>query len=542
MQNSNAQETSSLAHSARTISLCVAISRITGFLRTWAMAFALGATALSSSYQVANNLPNQLYELVMGGMLVTSFLPVYMTVKKQKGSSAGNAYASNLFSIVVVFLGVVSLLCLLFPQAIIYTQSFMTNQAHMGTAVLLFQFFAIQTVFYGASTIVSGLLNAQREYFWSSVAPIFNNVMVIATFVAYVFFEPFIQENALYIIAIGNPAGVLLQTLIQLPALKRAGITLTPHIDLRDPALKDTLKLGVPAIAITVCTFATVSVMNAASYAFADNGPSVIAYARLWYTLPYSFLAIPITTALFTELADMHADGNLQDLFKSVQSGASQILFLLTPFMLYLILFAQPLVTLYHTGAFQADRISQIAHFLQALACALPAYGVFALMQKVFSSLRKLGTFALITIAASIIQIVLTLGAVALFQQGISAMPIETIAWASAVFYVVADVLCLGYLKIRYQIISFRSLVVSLIKGALFGLAGVLAGALVLFAFSLFFSPLQLQQLWLAVVMLALGGSAALFVTFGLALRNSCPEAELILSFIAPLKRRLQRN
>ncbi len=41
------------------------ISRITGFARTWIMAFALGSTLLSSSYHVANGLPNMLYEMVV---------------------------------------------------------------------------------------------------------------------------------------------------------------------------------------------------------------------------------------------------------------------------------------------------------------------------------------------------------------------------------------------------------------------------------------------------------------------------------------------
>lgn len=77
-----------VARSAGIISICVALSRITGFIRTWSMAFALGATFLSSSYQVANNLPNQLYELVMGGMLVTAFLPVYISIKKKAGKEA----------------------------------------------------------------------------------------------------------------------------------------------------------------------------------------------------------------------------------------------------------------------------------------------------------------------------------------------------------------------------------------------------------------------------------------------------------------------
>ena len=138
--------TAAIGGSAALISICTIISRITGFARTWAMAFALGSTLLSSSYQVANTLPNQLYELVCGGMIVTAFLPVYVSVKKKLGQRAGNEYASNLLTLVVLLLGAVSLLCMLFPSAAIYTQSFYSDQSQMATSVFFFQFFAIQIV------------------------------------------------------------------------------------------------------------------------------------------------------------------------------------------------------------------------------------------------------------------------------------------------------------------------------------------------------------------------------------------------------------
>lgn len=64
-----ASDVANVGSSAALISFFVIISRITGFRRTWAMAFALGSTMLASSYQVANNLPNMLYELVVGGWL-----------------------------------------------------------------------------------------------------------------------------------------------------------------------------------------------------------------------------------------------------------------------------------------------------------------------------------------------------------------------------------------------------------------------------------------------------------------------------------------
>lgn len=526
-----------VARSAGIISICVALSRITGFIRTWSMAFALGATFLSSSYQVANNLPNQLYELVMGGMLVTAFLPVYISIKKKAGKEAGSAYASNLFTIVILFLGVCTALCLAFPEAIVYTQSFMTDQAEMGTAVLLFQFFAIQTVFYGASTIFSGLLNANREYLWSSAAPIFNNLVVIVTFLAYAAIAPTDPTLALYIIALGNPAGVLLQVLVQLPALKRCGIRLRPRLSLRDSGLRETLRLGLPALAITICTFITVSVMNAASYAFADNGPSVIAYARLWYTLPYSFLAIPITTALFTELSDMYAEGDLTGVMRAMESGTSQILFLLIPFALYLIVFSGPLVTLYHTGAFAEDRISQIAAFLAALALALPFYGVVAHMQKVFSSIRRLGIFALFNVIASAVQVALTLGAAYGFQQG-RAIPIESIAWASAAFYLVCDILCLIYLKAAVGGFKLVPILRAVLWGAGLGALGALAGGCVLFGLQMLFGAFE-TQIWAAAICVVVGGCASLAVTFGIALAAKRPEAALIRTFANGLKRRL---
>ena len=159
----------------------------------------------------------------------------------------------------------------------------------------------MQIVFYGISTIVSGLLNASRDYLWSSAAPIFNNIIVTATFVAYAFVAPSNPELAKFIIAIGNPLGVFMQMAIQLPALRRNGIKLRPHADLHDPALKETLSIGVPAVVVMTAGLVIVSVQNSAAYGCLDNGPSIIAYARLWFTLPYAFLTVPITTTMFTE-------------------------------------------------------------------------------------------------------------------------------------------------------------------------------------------------------------------------------------------------
>lgn len=524
--------------SAALISLCTIISRVTGFIRTWAMAFALGVSALSSSYQVANTLPNQLYELVAGGVIVTAFLPVYISAKKKLGRQASNEYASNLFTLVILFLGVLSVLCMAFPSVAIYTQSFLSNQADMGTATYLFQFFAIQIVFYGASVILQGLLNAHRNYLWSSIAPVANNVIVIATFILYAFVAPANPSTALLIIAVGNPLGVLVQVLIQLPALKRSGIRLRLRVNFRDPTLRETLSIGIPAVFVMAVSFVVVSVQTAASLVFNDAGPSMMAYARLWFTLPYSFLAVPITTAMFTELSEMQAEGDTEGVKRGIVSGTNQILFFMIPFALFLVVFSLPLVMLYHAGAFSLDGVGAIAAYLTVLACGLPFYGVNTYLQKIFSSLRKMGAFAVFNLIAAIAQIGLTIGGALLAGRG---MPLGAIAAAEVAFYVVADACLFAYLRHHLGPFGLRSVAKAIVSGIVLGGLGAVAGGGILFALQTFLAPLS-GSIPQALAYVAVGGIASLVVTFGLSLKLHVPEAAFVSSIIGKVKGKRRRT
>lgn len=531
------ETTVAVGSSAALISACTLISRVLGFVRTWVMAFALGSTLLSSSYQVANNLPAQLYELVIGGMIVTAFLPVYLSVKKRLGREAGNEYASNLLTIVVLLLGVVSALCIAFPGVAIYTQSFFSEQSEMALSVFFFQFFAIQIVFSGATAIVSGLLNANRDYLWSSIAPAAQSVVVIASFLLYAAVAPQDPELALYIIAIGNPLGVFVALAIQLPALKRNGIRIRPRINLRDPALRETLGIGVPAVFVMLCSFAVVSVQNAAAYSFASNGPSILLYARQWFTLPYAFLAVPITTAMFTELADMQAENNMEGVKRGIIGGTNQILFFMIPFAMYLMVFSLPLVTLYNAGAFTSENVASIASYMAVLALALPVYGVNTYLQKIFSSLRKMGVFAAFNFVAGAAQIALTVYGAA----NIDRFPIEIIAVAEVLFYVVADLCLFAYLRSRLGAFGLRSVVKACFSGLVFGGLGALAGGGVLYALQAFVAPIA-GSIPLALTYVLVGGIVALLVTFGLSIKLRVPEAAFVGSLIGKVKGKLSRG
>ena len=290
---------------------------------------------------------------------------------------------------------------------------------------------------------------------------------------------------------------------------------------------------------VTVCSFATVSAQNAASYVFADNGPSVIAYARLWFTFPYSFLAVPVTTTLFTELSDMQADGNTRGVVAGIIDGARQILFLMIPMALYLVVFSTPLVTLYHIGAFTADAIGQIASYLAVMAVALPFYWVNAYLNKIFSSIRRMGVFSVINFVAVAAQVAVTLGAAWAYQQGLD-VTLESIAASTIVSYVIGDVIAFAYLRRHFGPMGLGAVMRSFFVALALGGAGAVVGYGVLVALTLGFGPMD-GSVARAFAYVVAGGMAALAVTFGPAVHGNWPEASFISGAVRKVARKLKR-
>ena len=517
---------STIGRSAGLMTVLTIVSRVTGFIRTWAMAAAIGMSLLSSSYQVANNLPNMLYELVMGGMLVTAFLPVYMGVRREQGRDASNEYVGNLLGILLLLLGGISVLGTVFAPGFIWTQSFLSGDGgSMNTAAFMFRFFAIQILFYGLGSVFSGVLNAHRDYFWSTFAPVLNNVIVIASFMGFAPVSAQFGERAgIILIAAGTTFGVFVQMACQIPALGKHGVHPHIHIDFKDPALRQTITLGIPTLLATVCMFVSTSITNAAALVVQpETGPSVIAYARLWYTLPYALIAASLSTALYTELSHDAQEKDYDSVRTGISHGVAQMLFFLIPFALYLIVFARPLNMIYCAGKFDESGVALVSEFLVYLALSLPLYGVVVLMQKSFSALLDMKPYGRYCLYSAIGQA----GSVLLFGVALGyGMP--AIALSYVVDYVILVGCSLWWLRRRLHGLQVTSILHGGFFGLLLGGLGAAVGAGVLWALEHFVGALG-GSILVTLGYVCVAGIVSLAVTFGLAVAFKMPEVSALL-------------
>lgn len=413
------------------MSVATLLSRITGFARMWATALALGAGAVASAYNVANNVPNMIFELVAGGILSSLFIPTYMDVREQRGDDEAWRFVSHIFNICLVALGFVAVIGTVFPAPFIWTQTFKMSADTAGLvrepAEFFFRFFAIQVVVYGAGMVIQGILNAQRKYLWTALGPVFNNLTVIATML-FVASRPRLDSTTLMVLAIGTTLGVVVMFAVMIPSLGKARIKYKFELGLKDPAIRKMLKLAIPTLIYVITNLVTVSFRNASALSASPSGPSVLSYAWTWYQLPYGILAVALATAMFTELSQYASKNDMKGFTSTLSRGLRSTTLLIMPTAAVLCALATPLASLFVAGRFEAEDVVHVANALRFWSLALTFFALMMFVLRAFYSLKDTFTPAWTNLGSSALQItgylVLTTGFGAWTGFGINAIPL----------------------------------------------------------------------------------------------------------------------
>ena len=523
---------SSVAKSTALMSAATLISRVTGLVRTWAMAFALGNSLITSAYQVANNMPNVVFDLVAGGLLGAAFIPVYLLEKENKGEGGGNEFACNLLNLTIIVLGALTLLSSLFAPQLIATQTFTVGEYDevVELSVAFFRIFAFQIVFYGISGIVTAVLNANRVYFLPAVAPALNNVCVIVSFFAYIPLSAYDQHLAILVLGIGTTLGVAIQAVVQIPALVKMGFKYRFFIRLKDPALIEAMKIALPTMLYIVGTLVAFSCRNAFSLQVGDNGPSTLLYAWTWYQLPYGVVSVSLSRALFTEMGEAVAKDDWPAVRELVRSGISGNLTLIIPLTAIMMALSAPLMQLFQAGAFNASDVQYVAQVLTMWLISLPFYAVLFFLYNVFASLRKFMRFALVSTVMVAVQCVLYFLLCRPGVLGLNGVPV-----ADLVYYGACCIILIFMLR---NMIGAFDLPYILSTGA-----RVLVASVVAFVVSYFIG------LWLPVgegmiggfLRLVVGGLAGLAVAFGLCALLRVPEMRVVKNLLDKILARFRR-
>lgn len=406
--NSELRDTPNVfAKDAAVMAVGTTISRVTGFLRYAALAYVLGLTLrfgdtnLPSTYNLANSMPNMIFDLIMGGIIASLFIPVFVEYLSTRSKEEAWYVASSVTNISMIILGFVTVLGIVAAPLLIrlmtvfgtYSTGDVTTQVIRDQATFFLRFFVPQIIFYGLSAIFTGLLNSHRHFTVPAFAPILNNVTVILTVVVF-FFLPGPRTNYLHLVvlAVGTTLGVALQALVQLPMLKRIGVRYTPVIDFKHPAIRKIGRLAVPLIGyILLWQIGTWFIFALAIQV--DGGVPAYQYAQLFFQLPYGIFAVSIITAIFPALSE-HAALRKWSRFKDTMNmGVRATTLIIVPCCIIYLTLSKPIITLLlQHGFFKAGDTKLLSDVLFLLALGLIPYSIDMLLTKTFYSLQDTRT------------------------------------------------------------------------------------------------------------------------------------------------------
>lgn len=480
------EESGSLGRSSIILASGTVVSRVLGFISAIILARTLGTVgAGADTFALANQLPNNIYAIVAGGVLSAVLVP--HIVKAGLDKDGGQSFVNKIVTLgFVIFLAVAILATLLAPALVaLYSQSggeggrgFSAEEIVLAVA---FAYWCLpQVLFYALYSLLSEVLNARKVFGPFTWAPALNNIVAMTGLVAFsVLFPGVNTADALEwtpamvtVLAGSATAGVAAQALILFLFWRKAGLTFRADFRWRGVGLGRTGRavswmFGM----ILVAQIAGVVQANVASLAAGGDAPSlaILRFSWLIFMLPHSVVAVSLATAYFTRMSTHARDGNLSAVRSDFLESVSRIGFFMILASAGLVVVSLPFARQF--GG-EPDSIRAMALVIALYSLGLVAFSVLFVVQRVFYALEDTRTPFFLQVVQATIFIALALG--------VATLPVGQIAWGLALSASIAGgiqtLVALVVLRRKLGGLSLKPLIVNFAKFALAALPASAAG------------------------------------------------------------------
>ncbi|GAA1741532.1 lipid II flippase MurJ [Isoptericola hypogeus] len=336
-----------LAGAAVLITVVTLASRVVGFGRWLAQGHFLGTGGVDQPFNMANQLPNMLFEVAAGGALAGAVVPLlsgYLTRAGGAGSpqeeaearAAASRTASALLGWTLVVLVPLGALVALLAGPVIDVLP-LDDPDDVAVATSFLRVFALQVPLYGLAVVLGGVLQSHKRFFWPAFAPLVSSVVVI---VVYAVFGALadgnqrdvaaLSQSALVWLAWGMTAGVAFLVVPLLLPVHRTGIRLRPTLRFRPGDGSRAARLAFAGVGALVAQQLALLVVMLVSHPLGgDTTWTVFLYVQQVYLLPFAVLAFPIATSAFPRFAEHGAARRLGPLGDLVASTTRTLLLVL---------------------------------------------------------------------------------------------------------------------------------------------------------------------------------------------------------------------
>lgn len=482
-----------------------ALSRITGFVRIAVLGAVLQRSALYEAYDRANNSPNAVYELVIGGVLSAGLVPVFTRHLEDDDEEAISAVIGSVIVVLLALTAVAVLAAPLVFHASAWNVEGVDPGAFRRVGTSLARIFLVQILFYGIFAVWAALLNARRRFFAPAWAPVLSNVVVIGALwwasarlpEGVDTFQRAVEDPGLrFRLGVGATVGIAAMTLGLIPALARAGITARVRPNFRHPAVVRVFKLSTWTFGYAAANIVTALIVG--NIAGPGSGRQA-AYGSAYtlFQLPHGILAVTLTTTLLPEMARRVARKDREGFIERSTAGIRLVALVMAPAAAVFLALRRPISqVLLERGKVTPVETLLTSDALAGFAVGLAGFSVYLFVLRCFYAHADTRTPFVINLVECVLNLVL--GVILFDRFGVLGLGLG---------FGLAYVLCALW---AIQVLGYK--VPGFAVGPVFGalgrtaLAGVVAAEIGWFASRLVAGASH----WSAAAMVGLGGLATI--------------------------------
>ncbi|MFP4267154.1 MAG: murein biosynthesis integral membrane protein MurJ [Spirochaetaceae bacterium] len=383
------------------------LSRILGFLRTAVITAIFGATGQADIINIVFAVPNNLRKLLAEGALSSAFIPVISEAVVEEGEerSRSGTLARNIITFQLLIIIPICLISILLSRQLIenvLTQFKDPEQIELASS--LFRFFINYLLFIAVSSVLIGVLNSHSRFFIPAITPILFSIAVISSILL------LHRSLGVYSMAVGVFAGGAAQVLFQLPLFRKLGYSLVPHFGFSNPDFKRVMKHWLPVLATSSVFTVNQQVAFLLASGLETGSASSLAYALVFFQLPFGIFSASITTVLFPKMSRQFGRGDLEGLRYSVQYGVRFLLALLIPSAIVLGTLGREIISIaIQRGMFTGENTALTAFVLRGYCYGLFSVGAFNFLQRFFYSAKNYKLPFYIAFSVAVLDIVLSI-------------------------------------------------------------------------------------------------------------------------------------
>lgn len=443
------------------VAVGTALSRVTGLLRIAALLYALDQTRLTDAFNLANTMPNLIYELLLGGILSATLVPLFTErVDRDDGGTSAIVSTVGVVLVVVTVVGVVAA-----PWIIgVYAEGIRDPlpgevEAYREVGTTLLRYLMPQVLFYGLVTVVTALLHARRRFAAPAYAPILNNLLVSGLLFALptilgrsvrgetALLDARGDTTLLVVLGLGATAGVAVMALAMVPSVLRSGVSLRFSPDWTHPAVRQMVRLSGWTLGYVAANQIALYVVYFLANARDAGDLTAYTVAFTFFQLPHGLFAVSLMTTFMPELTVAAQAGDDVAFRERFVLGMRLMALVILPASAGYVALAEPIVGLLPMRGASVDTTAGV---LAAFAVGLFGFSVYLFALRGFYARKDTRTPFFLNVLENGANVVLALGLVVVWGvQGLAA------AYSAA--YLLAAVLAVRALGRRVGGLGMRA-------------------------------------------------------------------------------------